>query len=133
MLFYAFKMALAIVFLCENAVEAIQISFISVHLPLCYFDPMATAVRTVWIITYSRIYDWKHKCSYLSILFYNLRRKLWFWKKYWNMFICIALAAGHFGTKFQFAWINCQKSKSILKNLGLYLHKDETLQPLLLC
>ena len=34
MLFYAFKMAVATVLLCKNAVEAIQIYFISVHLPL---------------------------------------------------------------------------------------------------
>ena len=34
MLFYAFKMAMAIVFLLENAVEAIEISLFSVHAPL---------------------------------------------------------------------------------------------------
>ena len=34
MFFYVFKMAVAIAFLRKNAVEAIQISFISVHLPL---------------------------------------------------------------------------------------------------
>ena len=31
MFFYVFKMAVAIAFLCKNAVEAIQIYFISVH------------------------------------------------------------------------------------------------------
>jgi hypothetical protein len=36
MLFYAFKVAVAIVFLRGNAVEAIQISLFSVHVPLCY-------------------------------------------------------------------------------------------------
>ena len=34
MFFYVFKMAVAIAFLCENAVEAIQISFISMILNL---------------------------------------------------------------------------------------------------
>ena len=36
MIFYVFKMAVAIVLLCENAVEAILISFISVNLPLWF-------------------------------------------------------------------------------------------------
>ena len=36
MIFYVFKMAVAIAFLCENTVEAILISFISDHLPLWY-------------------------------------------------------------------------------------------------
>ena len=35
MIFYVFEMALAIAFLCENTVKAIQISFIYIHLPLC--------------------------------------------------------------------------------------------------
>ena len=35
-------MAWAIAFLYENTVEAIQISFISVHLPLCYVGEYVT-------------------------------------------------------------------------------------------
>ena len=38
MLFYAFKMAVAMVFLRKNAVEAILISLFSVHVPLCYLE-----------------------------------------------------------------------------------------------
>ena len=34
MISYVFKLAVAIAFLCENTVEAIQIQFISIHLPL---------------------------------------------------------------------------------------------------
>ena len=37
--FYEFKMAVDILLLCKNAVEAIWISLLSVHLPLCYMDP----------------------------------------------------------------------------------------------
>ena len=36
MLLYAFKMPMPIVFPCENAVEAFQISLFSVHFPLSY-------------------------------------------------------------------------------------------------
>jgi hypothetical protein len=42
MFFYVFKMAVAIAFLCENAVEAIQISFISMILNLnCFYSIFA--------------------------------------------------------------------------------------------
>jgi hypothetical protein len=44
MFFYAFKMAVAIVFLCENAVEAIQISFISLILILNGFYSISRGI-----------------------------------------------------------------------------------------
>ena len=45
MFFYVFKMAMAIAFLCENAVEAIQISSISMILSLNCFYSIFTEKR----------------------------------------------------------------------------------------
>ena len=45
MFFYVFKMAVAIVFLCENAVEAVQISSISMILSLNCFYSIFTVKR----------------------------------------------------------------------------------------
>ena len=45
MLIYALKMAVAIAFPPKNAVEAIQTSFISVHIPLCYGQLRAIDVK----------------------------------------------------------------------------------------
>ena len=43
--FYSFKMAVAIAFLCENAVEAVQISSISMMLSLNCFNSIFTVKR----------------------------------------------------------------------------------------
>ena len=45
MIFYAFKMAVAIVFLCKNAVESVQISSISMILSLNCFYSIFTEKR----------------------------------------------------------------------------------------
>ena len=47
-------MALAIVFLLKNAVEAIQICFVTIHLPLCY--PALQPMRS-WAKTYAQDYS----------------------------------------------------------------------------
>ena len=54
MIFYVFEMALAIVFLCENTVKAIQISFIYIHLPLCLIG------FELLQILYHTFVTWKH-------------------------------------------------------------------------